>query len=610
MAFAWGAATVTLAGLGYALTLAPELGLGDTAILIDQILRLELSSHVNSHNLTLVTGWLLSHLPFGSTAVRAHLVSWLYGTLGIGLCWLLLRAWRLPAAPAALSALVLAASHSYWWHSTLLESYAANAVMLLAMLLALHRHQHSGETRWLALAAALSGLALFNHVQMGTLGLACLVWAVLPWTPGTPTRNFATVVGAGVVGLLPWLGLLVRDLTRRSDANEVLRWAAGGDFQGIMFKVVGNPLTTFAELVAQQFPSPFLLAIPVGLWAVRRERSLWAPGVALGVVWVVNTAFFLFYRTWDQFAFYLPTWVTMALVGALGVRELHARWPLPTLGALVVSIAIPILFYPQIPTIADANPEGYWATRFPNAFTRNTHDVRAYLTSPDKSSWTDVRDFSDALWESLPPGSTFFDDDSRTYYPLHFYQQHERTGQGIRLVLLNSWGFDNWGTSSERVLGLIRSSRAPVFVVCDMDPFRTTLAPLFEEGWRMKPFDLGEGRWVYELVRQPTDWTPAPIGELTLRPRGRKRTTSRPGGRALAKVELPEGRTPRWVSWTWLRPDGAEAPAPKARLVASMQDETSAWLDIPKDAELGLWTVVLAVDGVEQARASLEVTAE
>ena len=190
MAFAWRAATVTLAGLGYALTLAPELGLGDTAILIDQILRLELSSHVNSHNLTLVTGWLLSHLPFGSTAVRAHLVSWLYGTLGIGLCWLLLRAWRLPAAPAALSALVLAASHSYWWHSTLIESYAANAVMLLAMLLALHRHQHSGETRWLALAAALSGLHVaLLHVLLADEGSG--EW----WPAGThaPTAESAHV---------------------------------------------------------------------------------------------------------------------------------------------------------------------------------------------------------------------------------------------------------------------------------------------------------------------------------------------------------------------------------------------------------------------------------
>ena len=105
------------AGIGYGWTLAPELGLGDTAILIDQMLRLELSSHVNSHNFTLVTGWLFSHLPLGNTAVRAHSVSWFYGTVGVGLCFLLLRCWRLAPPAAALSTLVLAASHSYWWHT-------------------------------------------------------------------------------------------------------------------------------------------------------------------------------------------------------------------------------------------------------------------------------------------------------------------------------------------------------------------------------------------------------------------------------------------------------------------------------------------------------------
>jgi hypothetical protein len=308
---------------------------------------------------------------------------------------------------------------------------------------------------------------------------------VLPWTPGTRGRNLATVVGAGALGLLPWVGLLVRDLTRSRETGEVLRWAAGGDFQNIMFTVVGNPLTTFFELSVQQFPSPFLLAIPAGLWVIRRDRSLWSAGVMIAVIWTINTSFFLFYRTWDQFAFYLPTWITMALLGALSVRELYARWRWPTLLGLVVCIVIPLASYPQIPGIAAASPGGYWALRFPAGFTRNTHDVRAYLTNPDKSDWRDVRDFSDALFEALPEGSFFFDDDSRTYYPLHFYQTHEDARPDLKITLVNSWGFDNWGASQERVLRIIRSTHQRTFVVTDLKPFSTLLSPLFKEGWRM-----------------------------------------------------------------------------------------------------------------------------
>ncbi|MFT5460477.1 MAG: hypothetical protein ACI9K2_006996 [Myxococcota bacterium] len=596
-----GLATMAAAGVGFGLTLAPELGLGDTAILIDQILEGSLSSHVNSHNFTLVTGWLLSHLPIGNTAVRAHLVSWLYGTLGVGLSWLVLRQWRVSAPVASGAALVLAASHSYWWHSTLIESYSANAVFLLSMLLCLERHRATERLGWLGAGAVLAGLALFNHVQMGTLGLACGVWALLPWTPGTRLTKLGTVAVGSAVGASPWLGLLARDMVRRPDSAEVLRWAAGGDFQGIMFTAVGSPWRTFAELVVQQFPSPFLLLIPVGLVAIWRDRLLWPAAAAMGTVWTVNTAFFLFYRTWDQFAFYLPTWVVFALVGGLGAQWLAARAPLPTLAALAVSVLVPVLTYPQIPGWADANPEGYWATRFPARFTGNTHDVRAYLTNPDKSAWTDVRDASDALFAALPQRAIYLDDDSRLYYPIHFYQKHEGARPDLRVVLLNSWGFDNWGASTDRTHGMVRSSRHRVFVVTDLDPFRSALAPLFAEGWHLAPFDLGDDRWVYEMLRPEAPWTPAPIGEVKVRARG-KRTSIKRGGSGLATVEFAAGRTPRWLEWTWLQPDGAEAPGPHARLVPSSQERSVVALPVPADGPSGTWTAVLRIDGEEQGR--------
>ena len=55
----------------YFSTMAPSMGVGDSAMLLESIAELHLTSHVNNHPFTVVCGWVVGKLlPFDDLAMR------------------------------------------------------------------------------------------------------------------------------------------------------------------------------------------------------------------------------------------------------------------------------------------------------------------------------------------------------------------------------------------------------------------------------------------------------------------------------------------------------------------------------------------------------------
>jgi hypothetical protein len=140
--------------------MAPDIGLGDTALLIDQMARLTLNSHVNNHNWTIFIGHLFTLLPIENLAFKGNLASLFQGSLAIILFYILLREMGLGRMAASLISGVLMVSYSFWWHSTIVESYAANAFFLLLTFFMLIRHQNMGKNRYLYAAFFSAALAV------------------------------------------------------------------------------------------------------------------------------------------------------------------------------------------------------------------------------------------------------------------------------------------------------------------------------------------------------------------------------------------------------------------------------------------------------------------
>jgi len=502
----------------YVATCSRTIGLGDSAMLMEAIDNLNLATHVNTHNLTIVLAWLIARLPLGSNFFEANLTSALVGGLTIALLYGVL--YRMTSSPiaAAVTASVTMVSHSMWWHSTIVECYAVNGlltVMALGILASLMRQET--ERKLLALFF-LSGLAIFNHVQMGVLAVGAATYFVarvahsgrlgLRWAGRMGPRCFL----AFGLGLLPWLVLFVRDVIR-DGFGQTLWQASGGPFHGIMLKGDFLPsLSDAAYLTALQFPSVFLVAVVLGaVWLVRSWGA--SPSLfALLAVFGLNTIFFMTYNTWDKFAFLLPSFLILAFAGIFAVQRI-VRWTSGRRPRIVLATALfaaslltPVYLYAQLSRWGER--PGFWYARYNNEYTVNTHDCAEFIANPNKGNYRDIAVFAARVFERLPEGAILIDSDSRTFYPLRYFQLYGHERPDLRLRLVNSWGFDGWGLSRRDFVELLERSHTngeDLFIVSLAHPFGDILAQeqLFER-YRFEPFVLDSERWIYKLSVETT----------------------------------------------------------------------------------------------------------
>lgn len=511
----------------YVLTAAPGIGSSDVALLVDEMWHLSLSTHANHHNITILLGWLVHFLPLATPARLANLVQAVLGGVAVGIFYFAVLEACGRRRVALLVAAAVMVSHSLWWHSTIAEVYAANAVLTALALLLFARLRRDGTGRVLPWLFFLGGLAPFNHAQMGIVVLgaaAALAVRVRERAQAGSAREAIPLVArcavAFLVGVVPWVATFAADAAREHGVRRALGQALGGEFSGVMFaERPGHALADLLFLVGIQFPSLFLLFVAAGPFLLVRAWKDAKSLAGLGVFFAVNTGFFAFYGTWDKFAFLLPSFLVLGLAAAFALAPLD-RWleGRPSFLRSGVTTALLVAFVAPPPAVY-AHLEAWGAAggvfaRYAPSYAANVFDAGKYLANPDRRRFREFEDFIERLFARLPPGAVYLDDDSRTYYPIKYLQKYEGGRADVRVELVNVWGIENWGLDPAGFAELLRSAhdhdRGLFLPTLEAPYLPWLLRPENVDRYRFRRFPLDERRYVFRLVTADEETALAP----------------------------------------------------------------------------------------------------
>jgi hypothetical protein len=620
----------------YFYTCARGIGMSDTAILVGDILDFRLSAAVNSHNLSVLFGRLFTALPAGDLAFRANLMSVFFGGLAVSLFYALVLRSLGSRLVAAMSAALLMVSHSMWWHSTIVESYAINACLAICALLLLARYRETPGEPPLLWLIGLSGISVFHHVQLGVIGLAALVLAgshVTRLARAGRLRDrlppfLLRAAAVSAASLAPYAFVLVEDARAAGGMGSAFSDAAGGSFRSIMFRWAGGlGIADTVLLTLLQFPSPFLLLVPAGLVVFARRWGFTAAASGVTILCGVTAAFFALFQTWDRFAFLLVAFIVLAFWGAFALDQLVAwakegrsrRLAAAIAAGFVLSAALPPWLYARMGSWKA--PAGtVWAMRFgASGESQNTIDSARFVANPNKRRYDDIDAYFSALFERLPPDAIYLDDDSR-YHTLEFYRIYERRRPDLATNFVNSFGFRDWGLSRDAFAGLLEyayASDVPLFLVSVGQPFAGLLR---ETGVRhaFEAFPLDDRRFVYRLAtasesgdgpRPP--FVPVPRG--TRIGRGRDPMALGPPSAVgrnddlVVRFDFEENPRPFPVVFRWIAPDGRAAFSSPVFVVPAGSG-TAAWIQERRGVlEPGRWRVEVWVGTRRVDGADLDV---
>jgi hypothetical protein len=504
---------VFFAALGfYFLTMCPTIGFGDTALIIDAMMRAHLHSHVNNHPLSVGLGYLFTLLPFGSIAFRANLMSVVFGAATVTLLFACFRVQGVSRLVAFVAAAVAAVSHSLWWHSTIVENYAVSAALIAGCYLLLTLFQLSSDRRHLYAACVVAALGIFNHVQNAFLcvGVAVVGFAAL-YRAADRIKALALCAGCACIGLLPWLYLVLRETASPLGLRGALEGAFFGKFKDTFFsETIGRAVYEVAYLMWWQSPLGIMVigAILGMLWYVKRF-GVTAPFLGMVTHIVLTIGVFAGYATWDRFAFLLAGFVGLHYFAGLGLSSLVALMGKGRGTAVVVvwsclTLLVGPAVYGEVVNRA-TDPLSVWRARYAGGYSAHLYNQAEYVANPNKGNYREVEVFANLLFDKLPPNSLFLDDDSRSYYPLaDYFQRYLGKRRDISFLLVNSWGFSGWGLSSDSLSALVERAYyfdKPFFVASTGVPYQSFFNTIKKRiPVQFERFPLNADRWVYRLM--------------------------------------------------------------------------------------------------------------
>jgi hypothetical protein len=516
----------------YYYTSAPGIGMGDTALLVENAYFLKMSTHAAVHSIAILIGKLFLYLPGYNPARELNLASAFTGGTAILLYGLLLYRVLRSRWIAVGCTGVLAVSHSMWWHSAIAESYAVNALFTVGALWLLFAAEQFGERRLVALFL-IAGLSLFNHAQLGIIvvGAACSMAVIAAGKLRERERRVRRIAGlvaacslAFVIGLIPWLVIFRQDVLR-SGWERAVGNLRGSSFRELMFEgSIVKGLWSEGYLLFEQFPGPFLLALLPGLVLLARRYRL-SQSAGFFAMLALNSWFFALYNTWDRYAFLLPSFILLAFAGSLAVDAAWSRFPRgrPALVAvLLFSIAFPPWFYAQLSGWGAEG--GYWSRRYGGAHHGNILDFAEYRANPNKRHWNDAEEYAELLFETLPKEAIYIGDDSRAFHALNYMRRYYHQRADLKIFMVNWWGFSNWGLGEReftRKLLDARRNRRSLYLPALRHPFRRWLLPMKLDGAqpRFEIVQLDERRHIYRLLTERELANPRRDASADVRPR-------------------------------------------------------------------------------------------
>ncbi|MBN2084341.1 MAG: DUF2723 domain-containing protein [Anaerolineales bacterium] len=459
----------------YALTLTPSLSYlspdGSELATVPYVLGL---AHSPGYPLYTWLGFLFSRLvPLGDAAYRINLMSAVMGALAAaGVYWILIRTlpeslplpWR--RAAAALPALLLAFSKTFWAQSLIAEVYAPNAAGIAITLIALLRWERTRRRLDFFLFALAFGLSLGLHLSDLGFAPAFILFILLclfepvdkhggapetmanvnarpasaspaPNDTQHPGRSLLSVVILGLLGFslgaaqFLWLPFRAATLIDRAMLRSAPTTPAGiynytlGAFPSFKFAfpltALPDRLVIYLDLLNQQFGLIGIGLGIVGLFSLlaRRTRHFFLlVGMYLVEIW-----FFIQYSAFDLDVFFIPAHLLWAVFIGFGLFEIirAAQWLLAIMRA---AAGRPNKTKP-ITALAGCMMILFAAVPLRNNWAAN-----------DFSKDTAVNDFYAGVWSVLPENSALVTQSGVFGYDAFYWQLVYNTRADVLLPLL------------------------------------------------------------------------------------------------------------------------------------------------------------------------------
>jgi tetratricopeptide (TPR) repeat protein len=365
------------------------------------------------------------------------------------------------AAPAIGAGLLMAFSRTLWSYATMAEVYALNTLLILLILFLMLRWRrwivadrmhigraiNAGEVTsqitsydvYLYAAALVFGLALGVHHVTVALTLPAIA-VIIYRTQGV---RFFTSRRLGYAALISIVALVAvyAYLPIAASRSPVINWGHPRSLQEIWWhltgrqyqvyfsfrpEIMGGQFAEFCKMALREFGFPWLplsivLAFAGFVDAFKRDRTIF--WLLLTII-IADLAYALSYEiAEDKDAYYLPTFISIAIAAGLGIRWTIRRAvskPAPA-GKLSVVVATVVLVVCAITLAAN------WPF----------NNRRQYFIA---------HDYVENLLSTIAPNSLLLTLDWQVVSPMFYAQEIEQRRRDVKVVDINllrrSWYFD------------------------------------------------------------------------------------------------------------------------------------------------------------------------
>jgi Protein of unknown function (DUF2723) len=474
------ASTVFLVALLlYCCTLAPTVTPTDSGELIVVAHGLGIA-HPPGVPLWIMLAHLASLVPLGNIAVRINFSSALFAALASAMLTLvvaelIITASYLPKtkergarkktktadsavdpvlifAPAVGAGLLMAFSRTLWSYATITEVYTLNTLLILTVFFLMLRWRRcivADQTNisspitihdsWLYAAALVFGLALgVHHVTVGLIlpALAILVYRTdgLKFFTSRRLLYAALISIAGLVAVYAYLPFA-------ASRSPVINWGNPRSLQEIWWHVtgrqyrvflsfspsmMGTQFVEFCRMLLREFgpawlPLSLVLAFAGLRSAFRQDRtSFWF----LFFIVMADLAYALSYEiAEDKDAYYLPTFISVAIAAGLGIR-----WLIQLNASKVTALQ-----------------KTYWVAAMAVLFTSATA-FAANWPFNNRRHYFIAHDYVENLFSTIEPNGLLLTQDWQVAAPMFYEQEVEQRRTDVKVIDINllrrSWYFD------------------------------------------------------------------------------------------------------------------------------------------------------------------------
>jgi tetratricopeptide (TPR) repeat protein len=478
-----GSAVFAVAILLYTVTLAPTVTLVDSGELIVAARGLGVA-HPPGFPLWVMLAHLASLLPFGNVAVRINFSSALFAALACAMLTLVVAELMITGPHAASkkrtkkaaqrsrkredstgnrflifasavgAGLLMAFSRTLWSYATITEVYALNALLILVVFFLMVRwrrrvvesqgdpgKQVTAHDRWLYAAALVFGLATgVHHV---TVGLTLPAIAAVVYT--TQGRRFFTSRRLLYAALISVGGLVAvyAYLPIAASRSPAINWGNPRSLQEIWWhltgrqyrvflsfspSIMGTQFVEFCRMLLREFgpawlPLSLVVAFAGFRSAFRQDRtSFWfllliiIADVAYGINWGDP-------HSEDKDAYYLPTFVSIAIAAGLGIR-----WLIQLNASKAMALQ-----------------RTYWIAAMAVVLTSATA-FAANWPFNNRRHYYIAEDYVQNLFSTIAPDGLLLTQDWQVVSPMFYAQEIEQRRRDVKVVDINllrrSWYFE------------------------------------------------------------------------------------------------------------------------------------------------------------------------